>query len=59
VDGVRGFGEDEHRAAERLEEVEVRAKGRQLLLRRAAQQLGRVPAGDEREAMAVEHGTER
>ena len=48
MDRVRGFGEHQHVAAERLEQVEMRPQVLHLFGGVAAQQLGRIPAGYER-----------
>ena len=47
MDRIRGFGEHQHVAAERLEQVEMRPQMLHLVGGVAAQQLGRIPAGHE------------
>ena len=59
VDGVRGLAGDADLAAHRLEEVEVRLDRALLVLDRAGEEVERVPAGDELQAVGVEGRLQR
>ena len=55
MDGVGGFGEHQHRAAQRLQQVEMRAQRRQFGGGVAPEQLAGIPARHEAEPEARQH----
>ena len=59
VDGVRGLADDADVAAHRLQQVEVRLDGALLVLDRTGEEVERVPAGDEAQAVGPSAALQR